>query len=98
MQAMQLLITGRVQGVGYRAWCARTARSLGLQGWVRNLDDGRVEVLAQGERPALDELAERCGAGPLGARVRDVERSPRALRALSGFEHAPDAAAPERDR
>lgn len=97
MPAVHLLIAGRVQGVGYRAWCHRVARELALVGWVRNLDDGRVEVFAQGERAALEELVARCSAGPTYAEVTDVARAERATRALSGFLHAADAAAPEPD-
>lgn len=95
--AIQLLITGRVQGVGYRAWCRRHALDLCLVGWVRNLHDGRVEVFAQGEAAALDVLEEDCRVGPRHASVDEVTRIPRTTRPCRGFEHAEDAAAPQAD-
>ncbi|MDK2959544.1 MAG: acylphosphatase [Synergistaceae bacterium] len=58
-----------MQGVGFRHWTARTALSLGLTGWVRNLPDGSVEVQAQGEREALDKMAAWLRRGPSSARV-----------------------------
>jgi acylphosphatase len=67
------LIRGRVQGVGYRAFAQREAVRLGLRGWVRNLDDGRVEVLAAGSAARLDEFAGALHRGPRWAEVRGVE-------------------------
>lgn len=58
-----------MQGVGFRHWAARTALSLGLTGWVRNLPDGSVEVQAQGERESLDKMADWLRRGPSSARV-----------------------------
>ena len=58
-----------MQGVGFRHWTARTALSLGLTGWVRNLPDGSVEVLAQGERESLEKMAVWLRRGPSSARV-----------------------------
>ena len=72
--AIRLTISGRVQGVGYRAWAAAQARALALTGWVRNRFDGRVELVAAGNREATDRLEEKCRQGPLGARVDAVER------------------------
>lgn len=77
-EAIRLTISGRVQGVGYRAWAAAQARSLGISGWVRNRTDGRVELLARGSREALDLLEESCRRGPAGARVDKVESEPAA--------------------
>ena len=73
--AASLLVVGRVQGVGYRWWCVGQAQRLGLCGWVRNLTDGTVEILAIGPEPAIDALAQACRTGPAGARVEDVERA-----------------------
>jgi acylphosphatase len=67
-----LLVAGVVQGVGYRAAVQDQARTLGLAGWVRNLDDGRVEALAEGPRKKIELLVEWCWRGPVFARVTDV--------------------------
>ncbi len=71
---VRLLVSGEVQGVGYRMACAGRARHLGLGGSVRNLPDGRVEVHAEGPPLAIDELITWCRLGPPMARVADVER------------------------
>ncbi|MDL1872596.1 acylphosphatase [Deltaproteobacteria bacterium PRO3] len=70
---VRAVIRGRVQGVFYRAWTQQTARSLGLSGWVRNLPDGSVELLAQGPAEPLRELLRLCRVGPPAARVQAVE-------------------------
>ncbi len=67
------MVSGRVQGVGYRQACRQVARSLGLVGWVRNLSDGRVEIVAQGESESLDALVTWAWAGPTAAAVTGVE-------------------------
>ena len=72
MATLRLSITGKVQGVGYRLWAARTAASLGLRGWVRNRSDGSVEALATGALEAVSALVEVCREGPYGARVTTV--------------------------
>jgi acylphosphatase len=68
----RVLIAGRVQGVGYRAACARVAAGLGVRGYVRNLDDGRVEVAVAGPVDAVEQLIEWCRLGPRVARVDGV--------------------------
>jgi len=71
----RFLVSGVVQGVGFRWFVARHARVLGLTGWARNLPDGRVEVVAAGaDGAALARLEERLRAGPAHARVEAVER------------------------
>ena len=65
-------VAGRVQGVGFRYFVARTARGLGLFGYVRNLPDGTVEVAASGSRAALESLAALLEKGPTGAVVESV--------------------------
>lgn len=85
---MRLTISGRVQGVGYRAWAAAEARSLGLTGWVRNRADARVELLAAGPGEALDRLEKSCRRGPAGARVDRIEREPTCAEG-DGFEIRP---------
>lgn len=68
-----ILIFGLVQGVFFRREITDLARRLAITGWVRNLSDGRVEVLAEGERSQLDALIRFCNVGPRGAVVRGVE-------------------------
>lgn len=75
-QARRWLVSGRVQGVGYRAFAARTARGLGLTGGASNLPDGRVLVVAQGPAHALDRLEAALWDGPRFARVQRVEPGP----------------------
>ena len=72
MRALRLRITGRVQGVGYRAWALREAGALRLRGWVRNRTDGSVEALVIGDDDAVERMIDSCRDGPLGARVSDV--------------------------
>lgn len=69
----RFLITGRVQGVGYRFFAKQLAEELGVTGWVRNLTDGRVEAQASGAPEALDKLQQGLEQGPVGARVDDIE-------------------------
>jgi acylphosphatase len=64
---------GRVQGVGFRWWCARTAKGLGVIGDVRNLDDGTVEVRAAGGSDVLERFRQRLADGPPMARVDQIE-------------------------
>jgi acylphosphatase len=66
------LISGRVQGVGYRVFVQRTARELGVRGWAKNLEDGRVEVVGIGFSHQLDDLEGELRLGPLAAEVRHV--------------------------
>jgi acylphosphatase len=68
----RLRIEGRVQGVGYRAWCVGQARGLNLRGWVRNRADGTVEVFVQGDTADVEALIARCRKGPVFAKVTDV--------------------------
>ena len=90
-EAMRLIIEGRVQGVGYRFWAVREAAALGLDGWVRNRRDGKVELLAIGEPGALQRLAELCHEGPPGAAVLRVDRSPAEDDGSERFEERPTA-------
>lgn len=72
MKAVHAMITGRVQGVGYRAWTVEMASRLGLKGWVRNRLDKSVEAVFQGEEARLLKMQEKCWEGPLLARVHDI--------------------------
>jgi acylphosphatase len=73
MERLNAVIRGDVQGVGFRFFITRTARPLGLRGWVRNNDDGSVELLAEGSRSALEQLLKAARLGPRSARVTEVE-------------------------
>ena len=73
MHQVYLIILGKVQGVFYRASCLEVAQKLGLTGWVKNLADGSVEVLAQGEKEKIEKLIEWCKKGPDGAKVDEVK-------------------------
>ena len=72
MRSVRLIITGRVQGVGYRIWAERRATALGVRGWVRNRADGSVELQASGEADAVAALIEACWTGPRHAEVSAV--------------------------
>lgn len=86
MKTMHVLVGGRVQGVFFRAWTRDKARDLQLSGWVRNLPDKRVEVLAQGEESALNKLLAELHQGPPLARVDQVESEFRDNQAMrNGF-------------
>lgn len=73
MERLEARATGTVQGVGYRYFVVRHARRLGLTGFVRNLPDGSVEVVAEGGVDALKELVPLLESGPSGAAVERVE-------------------------
>jgi acylphosphatase len=75
-ETRRYLVTGRVQGVGFRWFVEREAAILGVAGWVRNREDGRVEVMATGTREQLSDLHARLRQGPRAARVDDVAVSP----------------------
>ena len=70
---MRLVVSGRVQGVFFRASCASEASAHGLGGWVRNRYDGGVEAAFEGDPDAVTRMIAWCREGPPGARVRDVE-------------------------
>ena len=87
MKATRYLVSGIVQGVGYRFFTARAAVSLGIRGFVRNLADGRVEVVAAGTEDALLRFQEILRRGPAGALVDGAAASELALdHELDGFE------------
>jgi acylphosphatase len=78
-------VRGRVQGVGFRYFVEQTAQGLGVRGWVRNHDDGFVEVYAVGTAAQLSELAGHLWKGPRWAEVRGVDESEAAPEHHSGF-------------
>lgn len=74
--AVHCIITGRVQGVWYRAWTEQEAAGLGLDGWVRNLSDGSVEALFSGPEAVVRDMIGRCRSGPPLANVADIAETP----------------------
>jgi acylphosphatase len=68
-----VFVSGRVQGVFFRNTTQEEATAKGVEGWVRNLDDGRVEAVFEGEEGAVESMVAFCGEGPERARVEDVE-------------------------
>ena len=84
--ARQVRVTGRVQGVFFRAWTMDEARSLGLNGWVRNCSDGSVEAHIEGDEDAIDELIDLIREGPPDARVEKVEVEFADAEGLNSFE------------
>lgn len=78
-------ISGTVQGVSFRQSTCAEAQRLDLDGWVRNLADGRVEVLVEGDEEPVRQLARWLEHGPAAARVADVQLEERALQGIAGF-------------
>ena len=83
--ARRWFVRGRVQGVGYRYFAQRAAESLGVTGYVRNLDDGRVEVYAVGPEKKLSELAGMLHLGPRWGDVRGVDEEQAAVEEYGSF-------------
>ena len=73
MRRAHVFVAGRVQGVFFRASCAREARAFGVAGWVRNAADGRVEAVFEGSDAAVEAMVDWCRKGPAHARVDAVE-------------------------
>jgi acylphosphatase len=84
--ARRLVISGNVQGVGYRAFARQEARAIGATGWTRNLANGDVEVHANGTRSQLDDLEARLRQGPRWAEVRSVIATEAPVSRDSAFE------------
>jgi acylphosphatase len=72
IRTVRVIVSGRVQGVGFRAWVEREAAARGLSGWVRNRRDGSVEALFSGEATAVEAMTAACRSGPRLAMVDDV--------------------------
>ncbi|MBB5017600.1 acylphosphatase [Chitinivorax tropicus] len=90
-EAVRVLITGRVQGVGFRDAALRQACRLGVVGWVRNLVSGQVEAHIQGDNPLVMQMVDWCRQGPPGARVDELVTRPVEIESLSGFSRLPTA-------
>jgi acylphosphatase len=83
--AYRYLVSGRVQGVGFRYYALRTAEAMRVAGFARNLPDGRVEVVAEADEEVLVRFEDRLRQGPSFARVESVVRDPIAPRGDAGF-------------
>ena len=83
--ARRYIISGRVQGVGFRFFTEEAALLEGIDGWVRNLPDGRVEVAAEGDGEAMDRFERALRHGPPGARVDDVDVTENVPSGARGF-------------
>ena len=81
-----VFVTGRVQGVSYRANTRDAARDAGVDGWVKNLDDGRVEAVFEGEEESVERMVEWCHEGSPAADVEGVAAEYGDPEGLSGFE------------
>jgi acylphosphatase len=84
-QLSHLIIRGRVQGVSFRAWAARQAENRGVDGWVRNREDGGVEAILAGDVDAVQQIVEACRVGPNHAVVTDVIELPASEDPGTGF-------------
>jgi acylphosphatase len=91
MNAKRLVISGRVQGVGYREWMVEKARALGVSGWVRNRIDGSVEALIAGDVAAVEELSRLCRRGPRMAQVVSIDEELADPPESFGFRQVPSA-------
>lgn len=81
-----IYISGRVQGVGFRAFIRRQAAILDIKGWAKNLVDGRVEVVIQGEKNKISQMIEKLETGPSFGRVKNLEIKSESLEELDHFE------------
>jgi acylphosphatase len=86
VERWRLIVSGRVQGVGYRQACCQRAQALGLGGWVRNRPDGWVELEAEGCSQVLEQLRIWCESGPAAAQVSSVNASVIPLAGQDWFE------------
>ncbi|HYB54116.1 MAG TPA: acylphosphatase [Thermoanaerobaculia bacterium] len=86
MIARRATVAGRVQGVGFRFFAERTARELGVTGWVRNLPDGKVESIAEGEEDLVTRYLARLREGPRMSRVTEVHVEEVEVNGFASFE------------
>lgn len=89
-KSVHVFLSGRVQGVWFRGWMGQQAEARGLKGWVRNLNDGRVEAVLAGPEEQVDDMLGACREGPPAARVEDVEVGPSEPPAIDRFEQRPN--------
>ncbi|HKY95083.1 MAG TPA: acylphosphatase [Kiloniellales bacterium] len=88
-QRKHVFVAGRVQGVWFRAWTEQQAKELGLSGWVRNRQDGRVEAVIAGSPPAVSSMLKRLRQGPPSAKVEAIEVSDWQEAVPAGFQTKP---------
>lgn len=88
---VHVLISGTVQGVWFRAWTMQEARARGLDGWVRNRRDGRVEAVFAGPTARVEDMLAACRQGPPAAEVEDVSATPQTDDPGAGFRKLPTA-------
>ena len=89
MKRLRVIVSGQVQGVGFRYWTAAEAERRGLEGWVRNRRDGTVEAVFQGDDELVDDMLRACRSGPRGGRVTDLDVADEAEAAGPGFSILP---------
>lgn len=86
-ESVQIVVSGRVQGVYFRAFTQKQAKKLNLTGYAKNLSNGDVEIIACGEKNQLEKLVSWCHKGPLMAKVNSVQTQPLTLaQPYQGFE------------
>jgi acylphosphatase len=86
MVTKKITVYGIVQGVGFRAFAQEVAVTLGVKGWVKNTEEGNVEILAQAGGENIDKFINQLYVGPRGARVEKIEQQDAETRVLTGFE------------
>jgi acylphosphatase len=86
MKAVDVIVSGQVQAVGFRAFTRRNAVMLGVRGYVENLEDGRVHAIFEGDDHQVDKLLELVRQGPKASRVRDVNVKPLQKAGYGGFD------------
>ena len=85
IETTRIIVTGFVQGVGYRAWVQEEAHELQLSGWVRNRTDGSVEAVVHGDKNKIADLLRACKQGPAMSRVDKVTSEPAEYDGVEGF-------------
>jgi len=75
MERIHVYVTGLVQGVGFRYYAKKKASEAGVCGWVKNLSDGRVEIIAEGEETAVEAFLQSLSGGRLGSHIEDMRKS-----------------------
>jgi acylphosphatase len=85
MKSIRIIISGSVQGVTFRQFVKKNADELGVRGFVRNLEDGTMEIVAEGRDETVNELLKRCKQGPLHSNVRETETREIKHQGFDGF-------------